>query len=68
MDFPSRMEQLIEGAHATIVLIGKKWMPRRNEGSIKSRALAKESLQTKESQDWVISELKHSASRVEKRL
>lgn len=62
MDFPSRIEQLIEGAHATIVLIGKKWMPRRNEGSVKSPALAKESLQTKESQDWVLSELKHSAS------
>lgn len=29
--FPDRLRQLIDGAHATIVLIGKQWMPRRGE-------------------------------------
>ena len=46
--FPDRLRQLIDGAHATIVLIGKQWMPRRGKPS--------SSVET----DWVVEELVHS--------
>jgi len=36
MDFPIRIRQLIEQAHATIVLIGKNWMPRRAQTASRS--------------------------------
>ena len=31
--FPDRLRSLIDGAHATIALIGKQWMPRRGESA-----------------------------------
>ncbi len=49
--FPDRLKQMIDGAHATIALIGKEWMPRK--GSVPSN--------TAES-DWVVSELEYSRS------
>lgn len=47
--FPERLRQLIDGAHATIVLIGKQWMPRRGEA-------ARSGVET----DWVVEELVYS--------
>jgi pterin-4a-carbinolamine dehydratase len=32
-DFPERLQRLIDQAHATIALIGKRWMPARGSGS-----------------------------------
>lgn len=46
--FPDRLRQLIDGAHATIVLIGKQWMPRRGE------------LSPPATTDWVEEELVYS--------
>src|SRR4051812_36100874 len=34
-NFPDRIRQLIDNAHATIVLIGRQWMPRRDPLSTK---------------------------------
>ncbi|TXI28337.1 MAG: TIR domain-containing protein [Nitrosomonas oligotropha] len=48
--FPDRLQKLINGAHATIVLIGKQWMPRRGEST-------KPCVTTT---DWVVEELVHS--------
>lgn len=49
--FPDRLRQLIDGAHATIILIGKNWMPRRG-ATIPNIA----------EKDWVIEELTYSGS------
>jgi pterin-4a-carbinolamine dehydratase len=59
--FPDRIEQLIESAHATLVLIGKNWMPHRGEPDAREAngpaALDK---------DWIVEELVHSVkSRIE---
>jgi len=48
-NFPDRIKNLIDGAHATIVLIGKNWMPMNNTSSL----LIKEV-------DWVEHEIKYS--------
>jgi hypothetical protein len=50
--FPERLRQLIDGAHATIVLVGKHWMPRRGE---KERAPSVD-------KDWVAEEIVYSHS------
>lgn len=47
-DFPVRLRQLIEGAHATIALISKHWMPLHGESSPSGAT------------DWVVEELVHS--------
>ncbi len=56
--FPSRISQLIDKAHATIVLIGKNWMPRRN--------VSHDPKDTRQSvpadEDWVVTELIHSTT------
>ena len=49
--FPERLRQLIDGAHATIVLIGKQWMPRRGEAPPPSVG-----------KDWVAEEIAYSNS------
>src|ERR1041385_7898305 len=50
--FPDRLRQLIAEAHATIALIGKSWMPRKNESPNADRGTF----------DWVRSELEYSQS------
>ncbi len=47
--FPARLRGLIDTAHATIVLIGKRWMPRVGEAPPTSLAT-----------DWVVEELIYS--------
>jgi len=47
--FPARLRSLIDGAHATIVLIGKHWMARRE---------AFESAEM--DRDWVVKEIEYS--------
>jgi pterin-4a-carbinolamine dehydratase len=47
--FPERLRQLIDGAHATLVLIGKQWMPRRGEAPPPSVE-----------KDWVAEEIAYS--------
>ncbi len=47
--FPDRIKNLIDGAHATIVLIGKNWMPSHASG-ISSAAI----------HDWVAREIEYS--------
>jgi pterin-4a-carbinolamine dehydratase len=49
--FPDRLRELIDGAHATIVLIGKRWMPR--QADLAPFVAAK---------DWVAEEIQYSAS------
>ncbi len=48
--FPDRLKGLIDGAHATIVLIGKSWMPKKE--------LAPTNVDT----DWVTKEIEYSRS------
>jgi pterin-4a-carbinolamine dehydratase len=48
--FPDRLKHLIDNAHATIALIGRKWMPARGTAPAKSGA-----------GDWVTQELEYSA-------
>ena len=50
-EFPERLRSLIDSAHATIVLIGKNWMPRA-----KARHTAEADT------DWVVKELEYSKS------
>src|SRR5688572_29429731 len=50
-EFPARLRELIDGAHATIVLIGKHWMPRRAEPA-----------QAVVGKDWVVQELVYSST------
>jgi hypothetical protein len=47
--FPDRLKHLIDEAHATIVLIGKQWMPRRGTGPA-----------DRVGDDWVARELEYS--------
>ena len=47
--FPKRLRELIDAAHATIVLIGKQWMPRPGEEAA-----------TDAPTDWVVEELVYS--------
>jgi 4a-hydroxytetrahydrobiopterin dehydratase len=49
--FPDRLKHLIDTAHATIVLIGKQWMPKRGTGLI-----------GRVGDDWVARELEYSES------
>lgn len=49
--FPDRLRRLIDGAHATIVLIGKNWMPRRDAAEPELPDV-----------DWVTRELEYSKS------
>jgi pterin-4a-carbinolamine dehydratase len=48
--FPERLRTLIDGAHATIVLIGKNWMPRSDAPAAV----------TPTKSDWVVEELVYS--------
>jgi pterin-4a-carbinolamine dehydratase len=50
-NFPKRLKSLIEGAHATIALIGKAWMPK--SGSLDTSVVV---------DDWVVTELEYSNS------
>lgn len=54
--FPDRIRRLIDHAHATIALIGRNWMPRRNA----ERSAAKRAPPPRGKDDWVVSELVHS--------
>jgi hypothetical protein len=57
--FPNRILRLIDDAHATIVLIGQNWMPRRDAPPAAEHvrpAMAEED-------DWVVTELRYSATR-----
>ncbi|WP_068634975.1 4a-hydroxytetrahydrobiopterin dehydratase [Thauera butanivorans] len=47
--FPDRLRALIDGAHATIVLIGKNWMPRQEA-----------SQEIPATPDWIVEELLYS--------
>jgi pterin-4a-carbinolamine dehydratase len=49
--FPDRLRGLIQEAHATIALIGKHWMPRRDAP-----------VAVREGDDWVATELEYAAS------
>lgn len=49
MFFPDRLNQLIEGSHATIILIGNNWMPDPGKPS-----------DIKIKRDWVVEEIKRS--------
>ncbi len=49
--FPVRLQGLIDGAHATIALIGKNWMPRKDSLG-----------QQFPDEDWVVKELEYSAA------
>jgi pterin-4a-carbinolamine dehydratase len=51
-NFPERLKALIRNAHATIALIGKRWMPSVERGE-PDRAAAS---------DWVVEELEYSES------
>ncbi len=62
MDFPIRIRQLIEQAHATIVLIGKNWMPRRAQTASRSTQSADLDGPMQWDRDWVVAELTHSAN------
>jgi hypothetical protein len=55
--FPDRILQLIDQAHATIVLIGRNWMPRREPPSAVENVRSAEA----EERDWVTTELQYSA-------
>ena len=50
-EFPERLKSLIDGAHATIALIGKEWMPRSTTHASSRRK-----------DDWVVEELAYSRS------
>ena len=50
--FPDRIQKLIDGAHATIVLIGKQWMARHGEPPRSVTAT-----------DWIVEELVYSNSK-----
>ena len=62
MDFPTRIRQLIDQAHATIVLIGKNWMPRRAQTAAQSGPSTHEPVPAHRDKDWVVAELQHSAT------
>ncbi|CAH1189571.1 4a-hydroxytetrahydrobiopterin dehydratase [Candidatus Nitrotoga sp. BS] len=47
--FPEKLRRLIDSAHATIVLIGRNWMPRKGEV-----------LGSSAGTDWVVNELEYS--------
>lgn len=49
-EFPGRLRDLISGAHATIVLIGRQWMPGPGAADRATQ------------EDWVVQELAHSIS------
>jgi pterin-4a-carbinolamine dehydratase len=50
-EFPTRLRGLIDGAHATIALIGRNWMPRREDPAPQTSG-----------SDWVARELEYSRS------
>lgn len=56
-EFPDRIKSLIEKAHATIILIGRNWMPRRRAAGEPAGAV-----RSPTEDDWVVTELLHSAS------
>ena len=60
--FPDRIKELIDKAHATIVLIGKNWMPRRSETPAVSSTPKEVSESTCMDKDWVVAELIHSGT------
>jgi 4a-hydroxytetrahydrobiopterin dehydratase len=54
--FPARIKELIDKAHATIVLIGKNWMPRATDAAPDApRASPAKN-------DWIVTELLHSTT------
>lgn len=53
-NFPARLRGLIDGAHATIALIGPKWMPVQGEGGAGDGSTGDGPV------DWVVEELQHS--------
>lgn len=57
--FPARITNFINAAHATIVLIGERWMPRRDTAAdLATTAVASEPVLT----DWVVEEVEQSLS------
>ena len=60
--FPDRIKELIDKAHATIVLIGKNWMPRRSQTPSASSTPKEVSESTRTDKDWVVAELIHSGT------
>jgi pterin-4a-carbinolamine dehydratase len=61
--FPDRITHFIDSAHATIVLIGKNWMPRRDQASAKSLFGGSKAPASATENDWVVTELVESAAR-----
>lgn len=55
-NFPQRLRQMVDNAHATIVLIGRHWMPRRDHSPNRHAAAS----EVGETDDWVVEEIKHS--------
>jgi pterin-4a-carbinolamine dehydratase len=57
--FPARITNFINAAHATIVLIGERWMPRRDTATgLATTIVAGEPVPT----DWVVEEVEQSHS------
>lgn len=56
--FPDRLKELIDKAHATILLVGKNWMPRRDTAHASADDPSiKKSLANS---DWIVEELEYS--------
>jgi pterin-4a-carbinolamine dehydratase len=58
--FPDRIKALIEKAHVTIVLIGKRWMPLVGESKAELSVLKRQ--QAFEHPDWIVTEIELSAT------
>lgn len=48
--FPDRLRSLIDGSHATLALIGRNWMPRKDAAAVPPAS------------DWVVNELEYAKS------
>jgi len=58
--FPDRIKELIDKAHATIVLIGKNWMPRRGTAHALADDVPTETTLAKK--DWIVEEIEYSGT------
>jgi len=57
--FPERIKQLIDKAHATIILIGKNWMPLR-DGNKQAFPNVSRDRDCIDEEDWIVTEIQHS--------
>jgi pterin-4a-carbinolamine dehydratase len=58
--FPDRIRELINRAHVTIVLVGKNWMPRREQ--ISGSVVQSKMKVADREKDWVLEEIEYSMS------